>query len=282
MNRFFKIGAVMIRMSIPDELTPPPHFLLFETDEGDCDYEYEIRIGSAIVPPSIDATALREDFAVYSDNVYETRLLGARGREGYYGRYEEVAPDRAVITLDPAYSDLFSQDTVFSSLFALERRALAFEELVLHCAYIDYDDTAILFSAPSGVGKSTQASLWERYRGAVTKNGDRSLISINDGECIASGWPVCGSSEICSNSSHRIKAIVMLSQSPQNNVTTLEPMQAFPKIYSQITINSWNRSAAEKAITLIEKLINTVPVYHLSCNISQDAVDTLHSAIYGD
>ena len=32
--------------------------------------------------------------------------------------------------------------------------------VILHSAYIDYKGKAILFSAPSGTGKSTQAELW--------------------------------------------------------------------------------------------------------------------------
>ncbi|WP_370839368.1 hypothetical protein [Intestinibacter bartlettii] len=34
-------------------------------------------------------------------------------------------------------------------------------------------DKGILFSAPSGTGKSTQADLWEKYENAEIINGDR-------------------------------------------------------------------------------------------------------------
>ena len=49
--------------------------------------------------------------------------------------------------------------------------------LVLHSAYIVTSaGEAILFSGPSGVGKSTQAALWERCAGARVVNGDRALV----------------------------------------------------------------------------------------------------------
>ena len=280
MKRFFYIGKIRIMVDMPDSMEPPAHFLLFETKESDYDYKYTLVEGQTIQIPDKEAVATREDFVVYQDGELETRLLGARGRSGFYGRYQEEAADTATITIDPAYRDLFSQDTVFSSLFALERRALFCDEIVLHCAYIDHSDQAILFSAPSGVGKSTQAALWEKYRKAAVKNGDRALITVGESGCTAYGWPVCGSSEICSNSSHPIRAIVMLSQAKDNKIIRLDQMSAFSQIYSQVTINSWNRTSAEKAINLIEKLISSVPVYHLSCDISKDAVDLLYDTVF--
>ena len=49
--------------------------------------------------------------------------------------------------------------------------------LVLHSAYIvTRQGEGILFSGPSGIGKSTQAALWQRYGAAQTVNGDRALV----------------------------------------------------------------------------------------------------------
>ena len=72
----------------------------------------------------------------------------------------------------------------------------------------------------------------------------------------------------------------MLSQGKTDTVERLTPFQAFSQIYSQITINRWNREAQQRAMDLIENLITHVPVYHLSCTISEDAVRCLESALY--
>ena len=154
------------------------------------------------------------------------------------------------------------------------------DAFVLHCAYIEYNGEAILFSAPSETGKTTQGNLWEQYKGAKTINGDRALLQKMDGRWIARGWPVCGSSEVCNNIEIPIRAIVMLSQGKEDVVTRLAPMKAFTRVYSQITINRWNVNANKYAMDMIEELVTDIPVWHLSCTISENAVNTLAEVLY--
>ena len=52
-------------------------------------------------------------------------------------------------------------DPMFTSLLALERRLVKKNSMILHCAYVEYQGEAILFSAPSETGKTTQANLWK-------------------------------------------------------------------------------------------------------------------------
>ena len=55
---------------------------------------------------------------------------------------------------------------------------------------IAFQNKAILFSAPSGTGKSTQADLWQKYvRGVEIINGDRAIIGIEDNGVKAYGLP---------------------------------------------------------------------------------------------
>ena len=150
------------------------------------------------------------------------------------------------------------------------------DELILPVSFALFEADAV----SSKTGKTTQATLWEKHRGSRVINGDRALLDCIDGRWTARGWPVCGSSEVCHNEDTKIRAIVMLSQGKTDTVERLTPFQAFSQIYSQITINRWNREAQQRAMDLIENLITHVPVYHLSCTISEDAVRCLESALY--
>ena len=149
------------------------------------------------------------------------------------------------------------------------------DNMILHCAYVEYHGEAILFSAPSETGKTTQANLWEKYRGSRTVNGDRSLLGKKNGRWTAQGWPVCGTSEVCHDEAFPIRAVVMLSQAKENRAVRMTPGQAFPLVYSQITVNRWNREDHIHTMDLIQDLLESVPVYHLGCTISEEAVECL-------
>ena len=86
---------------------------------------------------------------------------------------------------------MINVDTVFVSLFAMEKRMLAKDAMVLHCSVLKVKSGVILFSGPSGIGKSTQAGLWTKYRKARVINGDRTLLKkrMADG-CLLDGRSV--------------------------------------------------------------------------------------------
>ncbi len=271
------------------------------------EYTYEIRVSDVLPQPTGKVIARRPDLVVFQETAgitedsaaealkggtegapehsasghpaLESRLIGVKGTEGYYACYRETGPDRAEVVLARDRIEGLHIDPVFTSLLALERRMIRRDSLVLHCAYVLDHGEAILFSAPSETGKTTQANLWEKYRGSRTVNGDRALLGKIDGRWHAQGWPVCGTSEVCNNEAHPIRAIVMLSQAKENRAERLTQGQAFPLLYSQITINRWNMEDHIRAMDLMEKLLAELPVYHLGCTISGEAVTCLENAL---
>lgn len=279
MKHNYQIGPFSFTLTIPSSVPIPANFQLFEVEKSVSGaYEYTLRTVSSLPEPRGDLIARREDLAVFSENGYERRYLGIWGQDGAYACAVESENQTEILVLDRDLDDL-KYDTVFVSLFSLEKHVLKEDALILHCAYICWNKEAILFSAPSETGKTTQAGLWEKYLHTRTVNGDRSLLSKKDGRWQAGGWPVCGSSEVCHNETMPIRAIVMLSQSKENRVTRLDPMQAFTEIFPQITLNRWNAEATTHGMDLIEDLIAGVPVYHLGCTISKEAVQCLKAEL---
>lgn len=157
---------------------------------------------------------------------------------------------------------------------------IARDSLILHCAFTEYQGRAILFSAPSGTGKSTQAALWERYRGSRTVNGDRALLRRAGGVWTACGWPVCGSPEICGAGEVPIGAIVMLRQGKENRAERLVPARAFSLLYAQVTVNQWNPAFIRQAMALLEALIAQTPVVQLTCDMAEGAVRCLEGLLF--
>lgn len=281
MNKTFRIGPFPFRLCCPDGLQIPDNFLKFSWD-GEAEYTYHIALADTLPPPEGKLLTRREDLAVFSTPTGEARYIGVKGNPEPYGCYRELSPDSARVTLLTSRARQDLSDPGFVALLALEKRMLERSALVLHTAFMVHRDQAVLFSAPSGTGKSTQAGLWETYRGSRTVNGDRGLLRKVQGIWRAEGWPVCGSSGICNTGSWPIRAIVMLSQAPENHIGRLSPGPAFSQVYSQITVNRWDRRAAVQAMDLIQNLTEEVAVYHLACDISEQAVACLERALEED
>ena len=292
MDKIFQIGDFTFRLCCPEEIMPPPNFMLFERGDTECalekgsenssmketaepEYTYRMHVAEELPVPEGKVIARRPDLTVYECGNRESRLIGVKGTEGYYACYRENDLSSAEITFAADRIGGLHIDPVFSSLLALERRLVKKDSMILHCAYVEYQGEAILFSAPSETGKITQANLWEKYRGSRTVNGDRSLLGKKDGRWTAQGWPVCGTSEVCHDEAFPIRAIVMLSQADENRAVRMTPGQAFPLVYSQITVNRWNREDHIHTMDLIQDLLESVPVYHLGCTISEEAVECL-------
>lgn len=279
MDKIFRIGDFTFHLSCEESFPIPSNFLMFEVPDAMPTYCYAFKLVDKLPSPGGRLVTHREDFMVFEQDGWQSRVLGIRGA-GFYAVTRETGESGAEVLLLRDAVDMLYSDPVFVSLLALERSFLRENGLILHCAYLKYQGMAILFSAPSGTGKSTQADLWEKYRGARTVNGDRALLECRGGRWLARGWPVCGSSGICENIDTPIYAIVMLSQAKEDSVRRLSPGQAFAAIFPQLTVNRWDPQALRLGMDLAEKLVGSIPVWHLGCTISDNAVRCLEEALF--
>lgn len=287
-RKTYQIGTQFFTVELPSDLPTPPNMSLFLYEGPEKQHvNYTIRelpfenafiqnICTSFAPTN---TIKREDRIILQNGPRECRLIYFHGADIPYGIYREHSDDTVEIWIDSNMRHMMIYDTIFLSLFSLEKYMLRENALILHCAYMQRNGKAILFSAPSGTGKSTQADLWEKYRGTTTVNGDKSLLYCHEDGWYAHGWPICGSSEICHNESYPIEAIVMLHQAKENTIEPLRGLEPVKKLMAQVTINMWNSEYLMKAMDLIEGLVREVPVFELGCDISEGAVECLESML---
>lgn len=147
--------------------------------------------------------------------------------------------------------------------------------LLLHAAQVVYRDRGILFTAPSGTGKTTQAKLWRDVLGARIICNDRTLI--RQGRTF--GYPVDGSDPICSGEVHSLGAVVLLSQGQENQIHRLRPAQAVAKLMPQLVMDTWSGEARETAVQQLLELAAQTPIYHLSCTPEPAAVKLLEQTL---
>lgn len=166
-------------------------------------------------------------------------------------------------------------------MLALEKHLVLQNSFAFHCAYLDFEGKAILFSGPSGIGKTTHTNLWCQYLPDQAKvlNGDKCLLSREGSTFYANGWPICGSSGICHNERREVRAVVLLQQAPENRLIEEKKILTFRRVLEQLTVNYWNREFTEAAMTFADSLVSTLPCFTYGCNISREAVDILYQQL---
>lgn len=195
-----------------------------------------------------------------------------------YMRVEHVGKEHYVTVKKTAFRDVIPVYVVYRVLQS--ERLLAKENaIIIHASYIEYEGRAILFTAPSGTGKSTQADLWKELRGASILNGDRAAIKHQDGKMYACGVPFAGSSDICENATLPLAAVVCLGQAEQTTIRKLKGFEAFRNLYEGCGVITWEEKHVEFVSEFIERLLKDVPIYCLNCTPDESAVIALEKAL---
>lgn len=171
----------------------------------------------------------------------------------------------------PAYLSYFSGSEGIFNRIGMETLLLRSHGLLLHASLIKYNGRSIVFSGPSGVGKSTHATIWNKYLNADIINGDRAALRKTADGWTAFGSPYAGTSGIYKNDSAPLAAIVMLQQAEENRLQQLTVPEAFRLIYPELSLHRWDKIFVEKATDLCLQLLQETPVYLLKCRPEQSA-----------
>ena len=163
---------------------------------------------------------------------------------------------------------------------------IGFESILIHCnrlclhaACVDTSLGGLLFSGPSGIGKSTQANLWYEHRDAKHINGDRPILSEEGNKWLAWGSPYAGSSKCHVNENCPVTAIIMLQQAKECCIRRLSVPEAFRAVWSGVTIHTWDKDFVQRAFALTLKLVENVPVFQFACTPDAYAVDYLEQEL---
>ena len=144
--------------------------------------------------------------------------------------------------------------------------------LSIHASLVEKDGYGVLFVGPSGMGKSTQARLWERCRGAEIINGDGPIVYESGGAWYAAGIPWDGKDRIFKQRNLPVKAVIVLEQAKENRIERLNPMQAMGALLQLILHPIWDNDAMDHVTALLYRCAGTVPFYRLKNLANEDAV----------
>ena len=149
---------------------------------------------------------------------------------------------------------------------------LSCDTLLFHGSVIAVDGIGYLFTAKSGTGKSTHTLLWREYFGerAVMVNDDKPLLRITDSGVTAYGTPWDGKHRLSTNIAVPLKGICILTRDTTNHIEQAEPHAVYPLIVQQ-TNRSLSSDGMKQTLSLIDRMLNVVPIYRLGCNMDIEA-----------
>ncbi len=262
-----------IRVRVTAEAFGPMDFLAnYLAEPGDAEHSFRARLTEAFTPPTGELVYEQPALRVYRDGEALLRYVGTAGNE--YLRTVRQGMDGVMEFRRDKLPQGITGKQLMSAM-DLPHLLTVHDGFLLHASYIEWEGRAILFTAPSGTGKSTQAQLWCDHMGAALVNGDRAAVRIIGGRVFACGTPFSGSSPVRRNVQLPLGAIVYLSQAPENSIVRLRGVRAFRRVWEGCTVNTWEREDVERATRTVSGVVSRVPVYHLSCTPDVRAAEAL-------
>lgn len=280
MKFYLELGGVRFRFDSDCDIIVEESFApFFRTCADVTDVNIKLRHSFSDAPlpqsPMVGEDLLME----YYDHGGRILCL-AKGGEGRFLSSCLCAPDLREMTCWLNFPAGSGVDTLGNILRMIPMRRIMTEHRVLffHASQIGLGDRGILFTAPSGTGKTTQAKLWRKFRGAEILCNDRTLT---DGR-LTYGFPTDGSEPVITGERRSLGAIVVLEQAPENTVRRLRPREILLRLMPQLVLDTWDPDAATAAMELLLSLASQTPVYLLRCTPDEHAVRCLEQQLLLD
>lgn len=165
-----------------------------------------------------------------------------------------------------------SQTENFAYADAFNKAIIPYNAMLIHSSAIKYRGGAYLFSARSGVGKSTHTRLWKQAFGddVTFINDDKPVVRIRNCMCTAYGTPFDGGSGIANNLSAPLKAIVFLKRGDENSIRKATVPEILRELYFS-TVRFVDSATTNSMLSNFEKLIGVTDFYILTCNMDISA-----------
>lgn len=281
MKHFVNIAGINIHITAPRQVKPSnklKRFLIKGNSEQIPDMNLCIRYEEKILVPD-NAISLDEHIKWANKDREEINIFLSDKKETLFCLKSNNVFDKAFILANVKERHMISQFEGTLGEILFRNCLLNHQGMVIHASAIAYEQKGILFSAPSGTGKTTQANLWKKYKGAKIINADRPAIRIVENEPYIYGTLWNGSSKECINTSVRLSMIVVIEQSPVNEIIRLTGKEAVSKVMPRCFLPYFTKAMMDLALENLENIIGMTPVYLLKCRPDKEAVELVSQCI---
>ena len=158
---------------------------------------------------------------------------------------------------------------------------LDYDTFLMHGAVVAVKDCAWLFTAPSGMGKTTHIRLWlDNIPESFVVNGDKPLIHIGH-DITVYGTPWAGKEGMQKNIGVKLCGIVILERGIVNHIEPVSFSWVLPTLIGQ-SFRPNSKKELEKSLKLIKELGRRIPFYRLQCNMLPEAALTAYKKLCED
>lgn len=288
MRKTYSIAGLKVQLTgeqSMQQLSMLPGFDIFEVDD-----QSETNIDILIhMDKNVDVARLTEMCLIHRFEVLDIEHSFSTCKEGYlYEMHEQDGRKIVSIIYNPYGNDVFMSSCncemyikyaiwIAYSLPAIEKKVIP-----IHASTIVKDSEAVLFLGESGTGKSTHTRLWLEYiENSYLLNDDSPLLLIKNDKIFVCGSPWSGKTHCYRSEIVPLKAIVRLSQYPENKMNCLGKLNSIGAIQPSFApFLAYDEQVSEKIIHIIDNILKDTPIYELKCRLDKQAAEVAYAMIY--
>ena len=278
----FNRHSAWIKPSVPESI---PFVQSVSADQGYCNEESCIKVCIDSLPRFFSSTIGEEIFSQEFVSFYRTEkgylhlfYSGEDKRKllweldinavfsefNYYVRSDNLLDEEKPSLLDPW--------KIAASLFFLQYSFIHRQGLIIHAGGGLIQGKGMIFSAPSGGGKSTLSRLLLQSPKTRLFSEERLIVRSVDNVWKVWGSPWHGESRIAENKSAQLSALVFLRQSLETTITRLSPSEGLHRLIQTASIPWYSEEWIDKGLAICERLLQDIPVFELAFRPDQSAV----------
>ncbi|MGN0452851.1 MAG: hypothetical protein ACI4GZ_03520 [Ruminococcus sp.] len=149
----------------------------------------------------------------------------------------------------------------------------------IHSSAVLQNGRVYLFSAKSGVGKSTLTSRITRlYPTAQVINDDKPSIKLVDGVCCVYGTPFAGGTDKQLNLSGELGAVVFLERADKDELTEIGAAQSIALLLDEMPMPKGPK-ARSRILSICSDIIEKYPFYLLKCTNTDNAAKVAYEVM---
>ncbi len=161
----------------------------------------------------------------------------------------------------------------------LAEKMLDYDTFLMHGSVVCVGDDAFMFTAASGVGKTTRTMFFlDQIEGSFVVNGDKPFLTINDSFVSVHGTPWAGKENLGTNTTKRLRAVVFLERSEKSEIKEISYSEAFLGLLGQVYMPKSPELRA-KTLDLIAKLDKKLKFYRWKTNLDDTDMKKIYRKI---